>query len=304
MIELLARLFARHDTPEDRLIRVAIDAIVAGTDPRLRAVGGVDKRLHEPARTAIRYVRDIAERLGPAVELSAAIYGSDPRVHALFGSVDSMRQIVGRDPALRAFEREADRPRGDEVFALLLAERRLKHVLGMDLHGDVVMRDLAKTLLVFAGHRLRAVAGSEAEARRALRILAFRQLVAAARRHIDDARAGRPIALDAGAADDPAIADIAARLRQTGSSALTLADYLVLVAGVFARPERQLQARMYSAVVDRMGALVEGSNTRSDTDAIAFWEIQRADQDAPTVALRVRLRPEDFPPPTPMSEML
>lgn len=299
MIELLARLFARHDTPEDRLIRMAIDAIVAGTDPRLRAAAGVDNRLREPARTAICYVRQLADRLGPAVELSAAVYGSDPRVRALFGSVDSMRQIIARDTALRTFEREAGHQAGDEVFALLLAERRLKHVLGMDLQGEVVMRDLAKTLLVFSKHRLRAVAASEAASGRAMRILAFRQLVAAARRRVEDARAGRPADLDAGQTDDPVVADMTARLRRSGPSALVLDDYLVLVARVLAQPGRQLPIRTFTATVDRMGAMVEDATTRSDADRITLWELARPDGDVPTIAIRVRLRPTDFPQPMP-----
>jgi len=291
MIELLSRLFARHDTPEDRLVRMAIDGVVAGTDPRLRALGALAKRLHAPVLTTIHYVRGISKGLDPAIELSAAVYGADPRVHAMFGSVDSMRQTIAGDPALRSFRQAAGHFTGEEVFALLLAERRLKQVLGMDLHGDLVMRDLTKTVLVFARHRLRGVAASEAEAGRALRVLAFRQIVAAARKDIERAKSGEPIdAFDADAAA------VAARLRDTGPATLTLDDYLVLVAGVLAHPERHLRIDTFSATIDRMGALLDPGDTRSDADRVTFREVRQADREAPTVALRVRLRPADFPP--------
>jgi hypothetical protein len=303
MIELLSRLFSRQETPADRLLHAAVDIVIDGTDSRLRVAPNVGRHLRQPVRTAIAYVRGLADHLGPAVDLSAETFGSDPRVHALFASVDAMRQTIGRDPALHDLGHAA----GDEAFALLLAERQIKHVLGMELHGDLVMRDLKRSLLVFANHRLRAVATSEAESQRAVRLLAFRQLVAAAHECLEGVKAGQPIDPAAGSAADEngrRVADIVARVRRSGASGLTLEDYLVFVVEVLAHPERHLRAEPFTAVVDRMGALAEGAKTPADAERVMFWEMWRQGSEAPTAALMVRLRRADFPPPRLVPELI
>lgn len=309
MIELLSRLFARHDTPEDHLLHAAVDAVIDGTDARLRVAPNVARRLRQPVRTAIGYVRGIVEHLGPAVELSAASFGSDPRVHALFGSVDSMRQTVGRDPALRSFEREAGYAVGDEAFALLLAERRLKQVLGMDLQGDLVLRDLRRTLLIFGNHRLRAAAASEAESLRAARLLAFSQLVIAAHDRLEQVKSGQSLtgteAMPTADEYDARVAEILGRSRQAGGAGLTLDDYLELVAEVLAHPNRHLRAEPFTAVVDKMGALVESAGELpADVDRVTFWEIRRPEREAPTATLMVRFKRADFPLPQVRPELL
>jgi hypothetical protein len=295
MIELLSRLFSRQETPDDRLMHAAADIVIDGTDPRLRVAPNVDRLLRQPLRTAIAYVRGLADHLGPAVELSAATFGSEPRVHALFASVDTMRQAIGRDPALRDLGHTA----GDDAFALLLAERRIKQVLGMELHGDLVMHDLKRSLLVFANHRLRAVATTEAESQRTVRLLAFGRLVAVAHDRLKRVKAGEPID-DAGPAGDEygrRVAGILDHVRRIGASGLTLDDYLALVVEVLAHPERHLRAEPFTAVVDRMGALIEGGNALAGADRVTLWEIRRQGGEAPTVALPVRFRRADFPPP-------
>jgi hypothetical protein len=308
MIELLARLFSRHDTPADHLLQAAADAVVEGTDPRLRAASHPDRHLRQPVRTAIDYVRALVRHLEPPVELSSATFGSDPRVHALFGSVESMRQAIGRDPTLRAFEHERGHAGSAETFALLLAERRLKHVLGMDLQGELVMRDVQRTLLLFSGHRLRAVAANAADASRAARILAFRQLIGAACSRLESVKAGQSFGGDAegGLTNmvDAELADIADRWRRTGAATLTLDDYLVLVADVLTHPERYLRAEPFTAVVDRMGAVADTSGAAADAESITYWELARPAREAPTAALMVRFRCADFPPPAGSPELL
>jgi hypothetical protein len=309
MIELLSRLFSRQETPEDHLMHAAVDAVIDGTDARLRLVPGAGKQLRQPLRTAIDYVRRIVDHLGPVVELCAASFGSDPRVHALFGSVDSMRQVIGGDPARRSFEHDAGQTAGEEAFALLLAERQLKHVLGMQLHGELVLRDLTQTLLLFANHRLRAAAASEAESIRAMRVLAFGQLIGAAHRRLEKVKAGQPLgeADMTPAADerDQRVVDIVGRLGRTATATLTLDDYLALVADVLAHPERHLPAEPFTAVVNRMGTLIEeGRDLPADADRVTFWEIRRPPREMPTAALMVRFRRADFPLPQVRPELL
>ncbi len=310
------------------MIHGAVEAIVVGTDPRLRFVPDYEKKLATPAMTSINHVRRMADNLRSSASLSPESYASDPRVHLLFGSVESMKQIVGRDAAFRAFTRDVHNASIQDAFGLLTAERQVKHVLGMGLMGETIQRDVAKTVLVFSDHRLRALAASERDTLRLIKIGAFRQLVELARIRLARARLGSPIAEaariagqerrqgpprirnedfppfdspsgESGASDagTSGLEEIDERLTRLGPTALSLRDYLDIVADVLSHPQDHLRQVPFSAVVDRMGTLVERADeTAPDSDRVLLWEIVHTDRKNPVTTVMVRLRSGDFPP--------
>jgi hypothetical protein len=332
MFQILSRIFSRSDSPggsaEERVIHGAVEAILVGTDARLRFVPDYARKLAAPAMTSIDYVRRMADNLRSSASLTPEGYGSDPRVHVLFGSVESMKQIVGRDTAFRAFAHDAHNASVEDAFGLLTAERQVKHVLGMDLMGETIQRDVAKTVLVFSDHRLRALAVSEKDTLRLIKIGAFRQLVELARIRLARAKQGSPVAEairdpgherrqgppripsedfppfdnpsgEAGASDagTSALDEIDRRLARMGPTALTLSDYLDIVADVLSHPQDHLRQMRFSAVVDRMGILLERpEETAPDSDRVLLWEIVHADRKHPVTTMMVRLRTGDFPP--------
>jgi hypothetical protein len=332
MFQILSRIFSRSDGPdgtaEERVIHGAVEAILVGTDPRLRAVPDYERRLAASAMTSINHVRRMADNLRSPASLSPEGYGSDTRVHVLFGSVESMKQIVSRDAAFRTFTRDAHNASVEDAFGLLTAERQVKHVFGMDLMGETIQRDVAKTVLVFSDHRLRALAASEKDTLRLIKIGAFRQLVELARIRLARAKQGSAIAdstrdpgherrqgppripsedfppfdspsgeSGASDADTSGLDEIDRRLARLGPTALTLSDYLDIVADVLNHPQDHLRQMPFSVVVDRMGTLVERPDeTAPDSDRVLLWEIVHADRKNPVTTMMVRLRTSDFPP--------
>jgi hypothetical protein len=242
----------------------------------------------------------------------------------LFGSVDSMREIVRRDPSFNAFRRHEAGPAGQEAYGVLLAERQVRHGLGMALNGETVQREVAESILFFREHRLRALATSVEGSLRLVRIGAFNLLLQTARERLARLKEGLPMAGSATAATpcDGAAAsggdaflpyerrsvaagpwtaglsrldEIDARVTQSGPAALRLDDYLEIVVEVLAHPQCYLAQQRFAAEVDRMGRLVERAAAGSaDAERVALWEFVRPQQPQPIAAIMVRLKPAEF----------
>lgn len=179
-MKLFQAIFGGNETAggyPETLIDAAIERAVDGTDPRLRLLPGYRKQLRGPVIAAIDHVVPLVEQVPGPLPAGRATYGSEPLLSALFASPDSMLEAFGRAPDLIEFLQTTRGGGADEVFGLLVAERRERNVLGMDLVGDQVRREVAQVSVSFDGHRLVEPEASLAETRRQLRHRAFDHLL-------------------------------------------------------------------------------------------------------------------------------
>jgi hypothetical protein len=154
------------DTEEERqLIADTIEAVVAVVEPRVRLHKRYREKLEGCVRHSIAYLRSIGrERLDP-VPLTRAAWSSDPRVNAFFGVADDVPACLGRSKELRAFFENPANADVQEAYALLGMKKEERSVLGMELKGDAVQRDVAQVVVNFSGHRLVAPSATLAETR-------------------------------------------------------------------------------------------------------------------------------------------
>jgi hypothetical protein len=193
-VKLFQSIFGRREPvggyPET-LIEMAIERAVDGTDPRLRLVPGYRKRLREPVIHAIDHVMALVDGIPAPVAVGPDGYRNDFRLAALFASIEEMQQFFGRDRALSDYLSGSDGLGAERVTALLLARREERSILGMDLVGDQVRRDVAQVSVSFSGHRLLEPRTLEEEWRRFLKRRAFDHLLALALAEITEARVER-----------------------------------------------------------------------------------------------------------------
>ena len=145
------------------LIERAIERVVDGTDPRLRALSSYRKKLAPAVESAIDFAVDLVESLPPPVELSGAQFSEDDSIRGLFASRQHLREVLGRSQVLREY---IDRHKGappENLYALLGAERSERSMLGMDLQGDIVKRDVMQLVVSFSNHRFVCPADSQSE---------------------------------------------------------------------------------------------------------------------------------------------
>lgn len=183
MLTLFQSIFGREKARQrypESLIEAAITRAVDGTDPRLKALPGYRKFLREPVIHAIDHVISLVDALPPPLVASRVSYGTEPRLSTLFSSAENMLEVFSRDATLADFTAATDGTAGQRVVALLLAERVEKHMLGIDLVGDTLRKDVAQIAVNFMGYRLVDPMLEEPETRRALKRRAFDHLLSLA----------------------------------------------------------------------------------------------------------------------------
>ncbi len=162
--------------PEE-IVQMAIERAVDGTESRLRTLPGYQKRLRPAVVGAIDHVVPLLDGLPVSVELSAENYREDPRLRVFFASIEHLRQVLREDRTLRDFLQGPAGRGVDEVHALLIMERRERKVLGMELRGERVRREVAQVAVSFSAHHLFDPTADQGETLRLLRRRAFDHLL-------------------------------------------------------------------------------------------------------------------------------
>jgi len=322
-VRLFQSIFGRCETvgryPET-LIEAAIERAVDGTDPLVRLLPGYRKRLREPVIHAIDQVVALVDAIPPPVPAGAEGYRNDVRLAALFASAEEMLRVFSRDKALLELLASKDGVGAERVSALLLARREEKNILGMDLVGDQVRRDVAQVSVSFSGHLLLEPRTNDEDARRFLKRRAFDYLLTLALGQITEARVEREDrkrqrdllqrqlrALrrgarifeepEAGQPDEASLQSeldaVSLQLRELGADEGVLKSHLEIVGERLGEAERQLWSEEISLC---LGPL----NIRCDPDdpsarQIVLWEMHNA-RGAAAVMLPIAIRPRDLPP--------
>ncbi len=275
---------------DDALIDAAMERVISGTDPRLVAVGGYKRKLRPAVEKSVSYVIEVVDRLPPSVELSRKTFGTDALLRTLFVSPQHVHDVLTRSPPVRQFT-GAQTVVPDRGHALLGVQRSERTVLGMELQGDAVQREVKQTSVSFSDHQLTEVTGDEDATRWELKKNAFDHLVERALLRIATARSrkdqlkntrsllevklkrmrqgnwGLEARLktgeknDAGAAApdvdlttlEGQVADIEEELKTLGSDGASLDKSLQEVTAVLEQPEANLRVDRIRLTLDAMG---------------------------------------------------
>ncbi len=181
MLHFLSSLFTRSqqdaDRPDEALLKAAIERVVDGTDRRLRGLGNYQKRLRSVVEAAVAHVLELVDSLPEATEISRRAYGTDPRLRAFFASADDLQAKVGGSKAVGDFLKTVTGAPPGEIFGVLSMEWEQRNVLGMNLHGDIVQRDVPQVVVNFFHHRYFGPEASDAESRWQVKVRVFDYLI-------------------------------------------------------------------------------------------------------------------------------
>lgn len=266
------------------IIEKAIERVVDGTDPRLRALSSYRKKLAPAVETAIDFAVDLVDSLPPPVELSGAQFSEDDQVRGLFASRQHLREVLGRSRVLREYLDRRKGAHSENIYALLGAERSERSMLGMDLQGDMVRRDVMQQVVSFSNRLFACPGDSQAEAsleakRRAFDTLieyALQQMLSSRHKREDTSRRynilksklqameAAGLGISALAAPDQSdkvdigelqkqIAQLETELDSADVAAPTLDHYMDVIIESLSSPEQCLQMAPVSLKLDRMG---------------------------------------------------
>ncbi len=271
---LLSRLLLRRraDRAYDPLLAEAIERAAYLVEPRLKQARGYPADFRQALAGALQQARHIAQTVPGPVDLSAASQIADPLVHALFASPEHLREVLRKSEVMRDYAAAAGR---GEFHALLSLQRLEKTVLGMEMQGDTVRRDVIQRVVYFTDHELCCPAPDEAGARQKLlwtlfdrfmarvavgvqrlrdehaRLESEKDLAVARLRNAKGAeRAAHQVELDA----------LLGQLAEIGES-LDVKQLAEIFNAVLSHPRDCLTLETHALTLDRMGVIQPGPDT-------------------------------------------
>jgi hypothetical protein len=244
-------------------LRETIAWAVDLVEPRLRQAGGYPRRYAGPLAHAMAYCRDLAARVPGPVAVNRHAFTQDFLVHTLFASPQGIVQALARSKAVREWQRH--HRDGEQVFALLGFRRQEKGILGMEVQGEKLQRDVSQQVVYFSDHTFSEAAESETAARALLQRHFLESLLLRIGKHIaairdqkrtleirrDEARAQLRVHQD----DAAAQAELATTLAALGEtvSALDLHACAAHFDAVLLHPEQYLRLDARTFCLDAMG---------------------------------------------------
>lgn len=153
----------------------AVESVVDGTDSKIRLVPGYKKQLQNNVLSSLEFADDLVKQIPEAIEVSRSTFASDPYVNAFFTNVTDLQSIFSHSSEIQDYM--ADTHDNARCCALLCMSRTEKTIMGMELSGDMLKKDVLQVTVSFADHRIYSPAPSEPEAREGLKNCLFQGLV-------------------------------------------------------------------------------------------------------------------------------
>jgi hypothetical protein len=283
------------------LLRRAIEQVVDGVDPRLRAVPGYARKLTPAVERTVVYFTECGQWLAAPVEFSTRRWAGDPLVRAVFATAVELQRFFSDDPGVRSYFHE--HPLADEVYIGLGVTRHERHGFGVAMSGEVIQREAPQTVISFSDYRLFGACDNEQQLRQNIEQRGFGFLIGEALERIveQEHRAHgreheqqmlelrlRGLMQKQGAMDslyyeshaglDDEIALLRARLLREREAlapdrgdATVLDGYIAGISAVLSDPERFVKRETVRLRINRMNIKVESPD--APADELTFSEV-------------------------------
>jgi len=269
-MNLFGQLFG-HDAAQDKELP-AIERAVGVVEPMLKQARGYPENYRKSVTSALQYACNLAASVPGPVMINRESYGSDALVHALFPSVDSVMDTICASRALQDYQSES--PAANELYAMMGMRLFEKTVLGVDLVGQVLQRDVIQKVVYFTSHTLENPASSEQQSRDQAAWSFFDSLVGKVKQRVEARKQEKLSQLQqkdmliarlrvANAQARPALEDeLAAMMGKIQAAALEWHDYLEDFEAVLLNPEQHLRLVQIPMVLDNMGIRRESDDAK------------------------------------------
>jgi hypothetical protein len=283
-MSVFGHLFGHEKKQDSPALLPAIERAVAGVEPRLKLISGYPDSYRKPVAIALEYAHSLAAKVPGPVVVNRESYASDAFVHALFPAVDSVMEALCSSVALQDYQR--DFPASDELYALMGMRRHEKTVVGMELSGQTIQRDVVQQAVFFNSHTIENPAPSEQQARDQVAWSFFDSLVAKVKKRVELRKQDKQSQLHdkdllmarlrtANALTRPALEQELAKLlnsMQSTISSLELGNYIEDFEAVLLNPEQHLRLVQTPIILDSMGIRRE-NNDAGTAGAIIFNDL-------------------------------
>jgi hypothetical protein len=311
----------RQEKPAGTDVQGTVERVVDGTDGRIRLVSGYRNKLQDVIRSSLAFADELVEQIPGGIEVNRHTFVSDPYVNAYFANVSDMRTIFSHSSEIKDFMEGYGDNEAVECCALLCMHMSEKTVLGMELSGEILKKDVRQVAINFSDHRIYSPAPREPETRQGLKQCLFDGLVTNALERITRMRLTnfqlkselqilksrqrrQRMALQK-SADATTSAEYADTCRQLEQLETELAKTplatpqaaMEQVITVFRNPEDFVRLRKFSLTLNKMGILVE-EDPGQPCNEINLTEVTIGEGDPRIVTLARFPKCEILPPST------
>ncbi len=323
MLKLFKALFGAEPVEQGRypeaVIQEGMQLALEATDVRIRTVPGHEAKLRRAVLATFDHIVTLVDGLSPPLDLSRESYRDEAKIAAFFSSVQHIQQVTREDPQLTDWLSGPEGRVAGELNALLIMQRSERKVLGMELQGEIMRREVAQLAVNFGSHRFLSPAESADESRRRLYRRAYNHILELALGRIVEERNERADlkhqrsllqqklkALGDGqwgldAAKDPPVSaqsieedieQVDRQLLNIGTDDEVLLRHLAILCEVLNNPQGQLWCEPVDLIVDRMG--IKQTQAGANHLDLHLQELHGA-RGGTAVVQRVRVPRWDFP---------
>ncbi|WP_177421151.1 hypothetical protein [endosymbiont of Lamellibrachia barhami] len=147
----------------------AIESVVEGTNPKLRGVSSYQKQLRNPVHDLLGRIDDLVSALPQAITVSQRSFNENNLINALFSNSEQVQQLFSQNRAVRRYFHAKDNPGRTDAFALFFVACKEKTILGTETRGEMLLRDVQQTAVIFSDHQLLAPEPAEEAVRTTLK---------------------------------------------------------------------------------------------------------------------------------------
>ncbi len=171
-------------TQGDEHLLAAVDRVIEGTDPRLKAMSGARERLSPAVAHALAYAHEAIGHIPAGVELTPENWGQTPLLRAFFTRPGDISEALSASQDLRDFMKSPAAVGMETLHCVVAATRVERTVLGHAMEGEMLRQDVAQRTVSFSDIRIAGFTASEAVLRAGLEDFVLEQLVLAALRDV------------------------------------------------------------------------------------------------------------------------
>ncbi len=148
-------------------IAAAMELVLASSDPKIRLVHGYKRKLAPAVESAWQHIARLIETIPGPLDATRAETLFDRLINPFFIDSAQLKKALRNDRVLNRF---LSKDPADTFFVLLTMHREVKTILGTQLKGDLLLRDVAMKSIGFSDHKFRVPASSMDDAILALRL--------------------------------------------------------------------------------------------------------------------------------------
>lgn len=235
-------------------------------EPMLKQLGNYPHAYLKPVAHALDYAHALADKVPGPVSITPESYSRNPVVHAMFRLPEDLHTAFEVSRAMTEFQRQ--HPDITSVYGLVCMRRKVKDLFGVEMHGEVLRRDVRQEAVYFTDFTLAEPGLTEEESRRRIAQGFFESLVT----HVANRVMARKVAYEKAAVErDEWLSRLrTAEPKQRDELQAELEAVLLRMADMVRSLELERYCRDYEAILSQPEAHLYLERTEMNLDSMGI----------------------------------